>query len=203
MESNNQGKEEVWAVQKPKKAKKNKKEPKAKKPKKVHIKKYVCYNENCKEEFEQWKIARDHMIQKHEIKDPKLKKSIIYLDTKGEPKAPPKGAPKMVPHPMAIRKKEEEKKEQRDTIKLRESPKVLATPPGIESIEEDRGNDLGQFGPDWVTTWGKVKTFPHMQLPHDMSNMVITPKIEKMGNPQQSSLRPYAPSWEPGRMFRD
>ena len=40
------------------------------------------------------------MTNEHETKDPKLKKSIVYLDAKGEPKAAPRGAPKVVAYPV-------------------------------------------------------------------------------------------------------
>lgn len=139
---------------KEKKEKKNKnKQEKPKKPKKVHPKKYICYNEGCMAEFPQWKLARDHMEEKHGTKDPKLKRSIIYLDAKGDPKAAPKGAPKMVPYHT---------KQQCDTIKMRETPKVLATASDAASAEGHRGNDLGQFGPNWVRTWGECAKFPHL-----------------------------------------
>jgi len=177
---------------------------KAKKPKKVHPKKYVCYHEGCKEEFPQWKLARDHMTNEHETKDPKLKKSIVYLDAKGEPKAAPRGAPKVVAYPVrpsvastqsVVRPRQESGSEslaqltmeQCDTIKMRETPKVLATAPGRESVGGHRGNDLGQFGPNWVRNWGSNATF----FPNGNNAKNVT-----MDDPQQSSFN-Y------GRMFRD
>lgn len=202
---------------------------KAKKPKKVHPKKYVCYHEGCKEEFPQWKLALDHMTNEHKIKDPKLKKSIVYLDAKGEPKAAPRGAPKVVaypvrgaspvastqsvvrPRPMQVAGSESLAQittEQCDTIKMRETPKVLATASGAASAEGHRGNDLGQFGPNWVRTWGASAQFPHLH--HRMQSAMYgasrrvdqefqygnNAKNVTMGNPQQSSFN-Y------GRMFRD
>ena len=200
---------------------------KAKKPKKVHPKKYVCYHEGCKEEFPQWKLALDHMTNEHKIKDPKLKKSIVYLDAKGEPKAAPRGAPKVVAYPvrgaspvastqsvvrpMQVAGSESLAQittEQCDTIKMRETPKVLATASGAASAEGHRGNDLGQFGPNWVRTWGASAQFPHLH--HRMQSAMYgasrrvdqefqygnNAKNVTMGNPQQSSF-------DYGRMFRD
>jgi len=196
---------EVRSVRKPKKV-----VVKAKKPKKVHPKKYVCYSEGCTAEFPQWRLALDHMTNEHKIKDPKLKKSIVYLDAKGEPKMAPRGAPKVVAYPVRPNT------EQRDTIKMRETPKVLATASGAASAEGHRGNDLGQFGPNWVRTWGASAQFSHLQQ-HTASPYASTlrvapaqnayvPPLEfqygnnaknvTMGNPQQSSFN-Y------GRMFRD
>ena len=192
----------------------------AKKPKKVHPKKYVCYHEGCKEEFPQWKLARDHMTNEHETKDPKLKKSIVYLDAKGEPKAAPRGAPKVVAYPVrgaspvastqsVVRPRQESGSEsvaqltteQCDTIKMRETPKVLATASGAASAEGHRGNDLGQFGPNWVRTWGASAQFPHLH--HRMQSAMYgasrrvdqefqygnNAKNVTMGNPQQSSFK--------------
>ena len=179
---------------KEKKEKKNKnKQEKPKKPKKVHPKKYVCYHEGCMAEFPQWKSARDHMTNEHETKDPKLKKSIVYLDAKGEPKAAPRGAPKVVAYPVRPRPMQESGEaimqsvaqittEQCDTIKMRETPKVLATAPGRESVGGHRGNDLGQFGPNWVSNWGSSATF----FPNRNGNNA---KNVTMGNPQQSSFK--------------
>ena len=149
---------------------------KPKRPKKVHPKKYICYSEGCNEEFGQWKLARDHMEGIHEMKDPKLKKSIVYLDAKGDPKVPPRGAPKATSH----------YKQQCDTIKLRETPKVLTTAPQCESYEGHRGNDLGQFGPNWIRSWGTGVQFPHLRTEDYGSAYGNNVKNVTMDNPQLS-----------------
>ena len=105
--------------ERPKKAKKKAQKEKVKKPKKIRPRVYRCYNEGCTEEFGQWKLARDHMMGVHETKDPKIKRSLTYLDTKSN------------------------KQQQGDTFKLRENPKVLATAPHGVSGVGHRGNDLG------------------------------------------------------------
>lgn len=76
---------------KPKKPKKVKKKltpeeiaAKKRKKKKLLEKNYHCYHvdegNQCTEIFEIWKLARNHMIEKHEIKNPKLKRSTVYIN---------------------------------------------------------------------------------------------------------------------------
>ena len=56
-----------------------------------------------------------------------------------------------------------------------------------ENILNTRGNDLGQFGPNWVRNWGSSAMF----FPNGNNAKNVT-----MDDPQQSSFN-Y------GRMFRD
>ena len=60
---------------KPKKVKKPKENKPPKAPKPPKIKNFKCYHENCQENFPVWKLARMHMVEKHQISKPKYKRA--------------------------------------------------------------------------------------------------------------------------------
>lgn len=135
-----------------------------KKPPPPKNKEYLCYVGECSLRFQRWGLAIEHMENVHNLKNPKLKRSMRYIS-----------GPRAEKQKIQLVEEENNRKIQEEKRLVREKRKltILGNQMGMEPIE---GRDIWDILPDFVDF---VEEIPYVPQPKIQKVRLSTILVDK------------------------